>query len=136
MITISDEGPGIPESEQERIFVRFERAAPTRNFGGLGLGLYVARQIVEAHGGEISLAPPQATGRPVRHPAARGSSGAGNAAVSHSVLVVEDDVDIRQALDGDHRGARVRRAGRSATGRRRSTSSPGRPSCPASSSWI
>ncbi len=54
-LTMSDEGPGIPESEKERVFLRFERAAPMRNFGGLGLGLYVARQIVEAHGGEISL---------------------------------------------------------------------------------
>ena len=54
-VTVSDEGPGIPESARERVFLRFERAAPTRNFGGLGLGLYVARQIVEAHGGEISL---------------------------------------------------------------------------------
>jgi hypothetical protein len=59
-LTMSDEGPGIPESEKERVFLRFERAAPMRNFGGLGLGLYVARQIVEAHGGEISLTP----GRP------------------------------------------------------------------------
>jgi signal transduction histidine kinase len=54
-LTMSDEGPGIPEAEKDRIFLRFERAAPMRNFGGLGLGLYVARQIVEAHGGEISL---------------------------------------------------------------------------------
>ena len=56
IISVADEGPGIPESEKERIFLRFERAAPMRNFGGLGLGLYVARQITEAHGGEISLA--------------------------------------------------------------------------------
>jgi len=55
-LRVSDGGPGIPESEWERIFLRFERAAPMRNFGGLGLGLYVARQIVEAHGGEIHLA--------------------------------------------------------------------------------
>ncbi len=55
-LTVSDAGPGIPESEWERVFRRFERAAPMRNFGGLGLGLYVARQIVEAHGGDIQLA--------------------------------------------------------------------------------
>jgi len=61
-ITVSDEGPGIPESEKERVFLRFERAAPMRNFGGLGLGLYVARQIVEAHGGEISLVPHRPSG--------------------------------------------------------------------------
>jgi Osmosensitive K+ channel histidine kinase len=55
-LLVSDGGPGIPESEWERIFRRFERAAPLRNFGGLGLGLYVSRQIVEAHGGEIHIA--------------------------------------------------------------------------------
>jgi PAS domain S-box-containing protein len=53
MLTVSDAGPGIPESEWQRIFHRFERATPMRHFGGLGLGLYVARQIVEAHGGSI-----------------------------------------------------------------------------------
>ncbi|MGZ5958584.1 MAG: PAS domain-containing sensor histidine kinase [Myxococcaceae bacterium] len=62
VLTVSDRGPGIPASEQDRIFGRFERAAPIRNFGGLGLGLYVARQIVEAHGGEISMAPRQSVG--------------------------------------------------------------------------
>jgi PAS domain S-box-containing protein len=54
-LTVSDGGPGIAESEWDRIFLRFERAASMRNFGGLGLGLYVARQIVEAHGGDIRL---------------------------------------------------------------------------------
>ncbi len=62
VLTVSDRGPGIPKSEQERIFGRFERAAPIRNFGGLGLGLYVARQIVEVHGGEIAIAPQQSVG--------------------------------------------------------------------------
>jgi PAS domain S-box-containing protein len=61
-LTVSDEGPGIPESEWDRIFLRFERAASMRNFGGLGLGLYVARQIVEAHGGDIRLARPSPKG--------------------------------------------------------------------------
>ncbi|HUM11687.1 MAG TPA: PAS domain-containing sensor histidine kinase [Myxococcaceae bacterium] len=54
-LLVSDGGPGIPESDWERVFLRFERATPMRNFGGLGLGLYVARQIVEAHGGQIQL---------------------------------------------------------------------------------
>jgi hypothetical protein len=62
LLTIADTGPGIPESERERVFLRFERAAPMRNFGGLGLGLYVARQIVEAHAGEIHLVHPWAKG--------------------------------------------------------------------------
>ncbi len=55
-LRVSDAGPGIPESEWERLFERFERGAPMRHFGGLGLGLYVSRQIVEAHGGGIHLA--------------------------------------------------------------------------------
>ena len=54
VLTITDHGPGVPEQDLERIFERFERAAPPRNYGGLGLGLYVSRQIVEGHGGSIS----------------------------------------------------------------------------------
>jgi PAS domain S-box-containing protein len=61
-LIMSDGGPGIPESEWDRIFLRFERAASMRNFGGLGLGLYVARQIVEGHGGDIRLTRPHPKG--------------------------------------------------------------------------
>ena len=50
---VEDRGPGIPAHLLERVFERFERAASARNYGGLGLGLYVSRQIVEGHGGTI-----------------------------------------------------------------------------------
>jgi signal transduction histidine kinase len=53
VMTIQDKGPGIPEQDLPRVFERFERAASTRHYGGMGLGLYVARQITEAHGGSI-----------------------------------------------------------------------------------
>jgi PAS domain S-box-containing protein len=58
ILVIADKGPGIPPEALTRLFQRFERAAPMRHFGGLGLGLYVARQIVEAHGGTLSVSNP------------------------------------------------------------------------------
>jgi signal transduction histidine kinase len=54
-LSVEDEGIGIAPADQERIFDRFERAIPDRNYGGLGLGLWIARQIVEAHGGQIRV---------------------------------------------------------------------------------
>jgi PAS domain S-box-containing protein len=54
VVTVRDHGPGIAPEHRVRIFDRFERAAsPT--LGGLGLGLYVAHQIVSAHGGTIGV---------------------------------------------------------------------------------
>jgi PAS domain S-box-containing protein len=53
--TIRDYGIGIPPEHQARIFERFERAVSDRNYGGLGLGLWIVRQIVEALGGTISV---------------------------------------------------------------------------------
>jgi len=54
LIEVSDSGPGIPAAQLPRVFERFERAASARHYGGMGLGLYVARQIAETHGGSIS----------------------------------------------------------------------------------
>jgi PAS domain S-box-containing protein len=52
-LIVRDEGIGIAPEHVARIFDRFERVAPSRQYGGLGMGLYIARQIVEAHGGSI-----------------------------------------------------------------------------------
>jgi PAS domain S-box-containing protein len=54
-IRVSDQGIGISAEQQERVFERFARAVPAQNFGGLGLGLYISRQLVEAHGGTIEV---------------------------------------------------------------------------------
>ncbi|HET9753540.1 MAG TPA: ATP-binding protein, partial [Myxococcales bacterium] len=51
-----DSGIGIPAADLDRIFGRFERASSIRHYGGLGLGLYITRHIVEGHGGTISAA--------------------------------------------------------------------------------
>lgn len=55
-ISVRDYGIGIAPEHLERIFVRFERAVSADHYGGLGLGLYIVRQIVEALGGTIRVA--------------------------------------------------------------------------------
>ncbi|MGH7529643.1 MAG: ATP-binding protein [Gemmatimonadales bacterium] len=54
-LTVRDYGVGIPKDRLSTIFDRFERGVSTRSYGGLGLGLYVTRQIVAAHGGTIAV---------------------------------------------------------------------------------
>ncbi|EYF04668.1 sensor histidine kinase [Chondromyces apiculatus] len=54
-IAVRDRGIGIAKEDQARIFERFERAVPVRHFGGLGLGLYIARAVAQAHGGSIRV---------------------------------------------------------------------------------
>jgi signal transduction histidine kinase len=57
-ISVADNGPGIPDEEQRRIFDKLYRARRGRgqHTTGLGIGLYTARRIVEAHGGAIAVA--------------------------------------------------------------------------------
>ncbi|HSD19129.1 MAG TPA: PAS domain S-box protein [Anaeromyxobacter sp.] len=55
LVVVRDRGIGIDPAERERIFDRFERAVSSRHYGGLGLGLFVARRVVEAHGGSIAV---------------------------------------------------------------------------------
>jgi PAS domain S-box-containing protein len=50
VLTVSDRGPGLKAADLSRIFERFERAS-AQSYAGLGLGLYIVRQIAEAHGG-------------------------------------------------------------------------------------
>ncbi|WP_375756144.1 PAS domain-containing protein [Corallococcus exercitus] len=55
VLSVTDPGIGIPEDQQQQLFDRYFRArnASTRSYGGLGLGLYISRDIVERHGGRI-----------------------------------------------------------------------------------
>jgi signal transduction histidine kinase len=63
-IAVSDQGPGVPAGEVERIFERFHRtdAARRTGDGGAGLGLAIARSIVDLHGGSIRAESPAAGG--------------------------------------------------------------------------
>lgn len=53
LLVVSDFGIGIAERDRSRIFERYERAVPKSSFSGLGLGLYISKQLVELHGGRI-----------------------------------------------------------------------------------
>jgi signal transduction histidine kinase len=53
MLVVEDRGIGIPTEDLSRIFGRFERTTISNNYGGLGLGLYIAHQVVEQHDGTI-----------------------------------------------------------------------------------
>lgn len=57
IIDVVDDGPGIPESERERVFARFTRLddGRARDDGGTGLGLAIVRELVRLHGGQVTL---------------------------------------------------------------------------------
>jgi PAS domain S-box-containing protein len=52
-VSVRDFGIGIAKDDHERIFNRFERAVSSKSFGGLGIGLFISRQIADAHGGKL-----------------------------------------------------------------------------------
>jgi two-component system sensor histidine kinase SenX3 len=56
-VSVTDQGPGIPQDEQDRIFERFYRvdAARSRQTGGTGLGLSIVKHVISNHGGEVTL---------------------------------------------------------------------------------
>jgi PAS domain S-box-containing protein len=55
LLVVSDQGVGIAADLQSRIFLPFERAVSARHYGGLGLGLYIVRTIVDGLGGRVTL---------------------------------------------------------------------------------
>jgi signal transduction histidine kinase len=68
VISVDDNGPGIPPEEREKVFAPFYRLERSRNreTGGVGLGLSVARTVAREHGGDITLADLEGAGLGVR----------------------------------------------------------------------
>ncbi|WP_163781897.1 ATP-binding protein [Myxococcus vastator] len=62
VLAVKDQGIGISEDGMARLFGKFERAVSERHYGGLGLGLFITRQIVEAMGGSITVRSAQGKG--------------------------------------------------------------------------
>ncbi|MFE9666410.1 DUF4153 domain-containing protein [Microbispora bryophytorum] len=71
-ISVTDDGPGIPAAERARVFERFSRldAGRAADAGGAGLGLAIAQEIVELHGGSIAVTDPLPAAIPASIPAA------------------------------------------------------------------
>jgi PAS domain S-box-containing protein len=119
-LSVRDHGIGIAPQLQSRIFERFERLVSAREYGGLGLGLWIVRQIIDALGGTVRVSSVEGAGSTftVELPclsagkAEPGGPAAGAEEAGPRVLVVEDDPDI---LDGvasvlESEGYRVVRA--------------------------
>jgi signal transduction histidine kinase len=68
VLAVEDAGPGVPAAERERIFERFTQldSGATRRAGGVGLGLYIARQLAAAQGGELLVTDPAGGGQGAR----------------------------------------------------------------------
>jgi CheY-like chemotaxis protein len=107
-ISVTDHGIGIPKKEIPGIFGRFSRASNARKMqiGGTGFGLYLARQIVELHGGAMSVTSVEGKGSTfiVELPVASAS----HAEQPLSVLVVENEREQRSFLTHALREAGLR----------------------------
>lgn len=101
-LRVRDHGIGIAPEHQARIFERFERILSSRNYGGFGLGLWISRQIIEAHGGGIQVWSQPGAGSTFTVELPRGELSAEASGPSSSagpcVMLVEDDALVRSSL--------------------------------------
>lgn len=118
-LTVTDTGVGIASDEIENIFELFQQSALSQRKGGLGLGLSISKQLVEAHGGQIRVRSPGlglGSTFTVRLPRVTSTMPSPEEDLviesqldGRNILVIDDDADIleliRYALE--HRGARV-----------------------------
>jgi two-component system sensor kinase FixL len=104
MLLVRDQGIGIAHEHQALVFQRFERLSESRHRGGFGLGLWIVRQIVDAHGGTIGVFSRPGMGATFAVELPTGLPPVGGS--RDVVLLVDDDQAIRQAFRqtaGNHR---------------------------------
>src|SRR5262249_5632852 len=99
-VTVDDEGIGIAPGDHERIFERFVQgeAGDRRRFGGIGLGLYIVRQLARAQGGEVTAAPAPGSGTIMRLTLPRAADPAG----ASPPAVVADGVATEGGVEPTH----------------------------------
>jgi CheY-like chemotaxis protein len=105
-LTVRDHGIGISPEDRARIFERFGRGGSIEHYGGFGVGLWLVRRLVEAHGGEVAVTDAPGGGaqfvvRLPRHapaPASKPKRGTQMDGAKVRVLVVDDDDDVREIM--------------------------------------
>ena len=101
VLAVRDHGIGIAAAHQTRVFDKFERAVSHRQYGGFGLGLWIARQFIEAHKGTIRVESQPGAGStftvmlPIRPAASQRADEAAGPATSPCVMIIDDDNDLR-----------------------------------------
>jgi PAS domain S-box-containing protein len=110
-LTVTDRGPGVPEAFRDRIFTRFAQAdsSDARGKSGTGLGLYIAKEIAERHGGRLWFDTPPEGGASFHLDLPPESGVAATSGARDHVLLVEDEPAAAALLTAilEHEGLKV-----------------------------
>ena len=111
-LSVKDQGPGIPEEFRARIFTKFAQAdsSDTRQKGGTGLGLVIAKEIVDRHGGRLWFESVVGQGAcfHVDLPLADAAEASPASGSAERLLICEDDADVAAVLKADAGKGRLR----------------------------
>ncbi len=114
-LTVADKGPGVPEAFRDRIFSRFAQADATdaRGKSGTGLGLYIAKEIVERHGGRLWFESPKGGGAIFHLELPTLSQAPSQLSATDRILLVEDEPAAAALLSAimEDNGLKVDHAG-------------------------
>ena len=125
-VTVRDEGIGIAPGDVERVFERFVQgdAGDRRRFGGIGLGLYIVRQLARAQGGDVTAAPAPGAGTIMRLTLPRAAADAVPAAGGSGGTAEDGDIEGASAETGQAVASAAEADGASAAGESAATSGP------------